>query len=138
VTGERVALVAAAALAAAALLPPSAGVPGRLRLRRRRRSDGRPSGLVAMERRVGLAVGSAGEAHERLRPLLREIARGRLAAAGVDLDRRPDAAREMLGPEAWSLVRDDVAAPADRHAHGVDPAALEAAVSALERIGGGR
>ena len=137
-SGERVALVAAAALAAAALLPPSARASGRLRRRRRPAPPGRPFGLLAMERRVGLAVGSAGEAHERLRPLLREIARGRLAAAGVDLDRRPGAARELLGPEAWALVRDDVAAPADRHARGADPAALEAAVSALERIGGGR
>ena len=137
-SGERVALVAAAALAAAALLPRSARVPGRVRWRRRRAPAGRPSGLVAMERRVGLAVGSAGDAHERLRPLLREIARGRLAAAGIDLDRRPDDARELLGPDAWALVRDDVPAPADRHARGVDPAEIEATVSALERIGGGR
>ena len=51
-----------------------------------------------MERQVGMARGSAGDPHERLCPLLRDIARDRLATAGIDLDRDPEAAALAVGP----------------------------------------
>ena len=89
-------LVAAGAALAVALLPP---VP---RTHRRRSpkpvATPRPKGLRAMERQVGLARGSAGDLHERLCPLLQDIARDRLATAGIDLDRDPETAKAALGP----------------------------------------
>ena len=126
-------LLTVGAAAAVALLPPVA------RPQRRRRArpvpTPRPRGLSAMERQVGLARGSAGDVHDRLAPLLRDIARDRLLTAGIDLDRDPDVAAAALGPETWELVRPDRRPPADRHARGVPPAAIRAAVARLEQIG---
>lgn len=85
---------------------------------------------------VRLSLGAAGDAHNRLRPLLRELADTRLDAAyGTHVDADPRAA-ERLGPEAWELVRPDRPAPADPLAPGPSEADLEAAVTALERLGG--
>jgi hypothetical protein len=129
-------LLAAGAVAAIALLPP---VPRRQRRRRARSVDRpRPKGLSAMERQVGMARGSAGDVHERLSPLLREIARDRLATAGIDLDRDPEIAADAVGPETWELVRPDRPAPPDRHGPGASLAAIRAAVARLEEIGTGR
>jgi hypothetical protein len=88
-----------------------------------------------MERQVGLARGSAGDVHDRLAPLLRDIARDRLATAGIDLDRDPGVAAEALGPDTWELVRPDRPRPSDRHGPGASPAAIRAAVTRLEEIG---
>lgn len=129
-------LVAAGAAVAAALLPP---VPRTQRRRRARPVEApRPKGLRAMERQVGLARGSAGDLHERLSPLLRDIARDRLATAGIDLDRDPETAEAALGPEAWELVRADRPPPADRHGPGASLADVQSAVARLEEIGAAR
>ena len=129
-------LLAAGAAAAIVLLPP---VPRAQRRRRARPvAAPRPRGLSAMERQVGLARGSAGDVHERLAPLLRDIARDRLATAGIDLDRDPDVAAEALGPDTWELVRPDRPPPLDRHGPGTSPAAIRTAVARLEDIGSGR
>ncbi len=129
-------LLAAGAVVAVVLLPP---VP-RVERRRRRRPEEppRPKGLRAMERQVGMAQGSAGDMHERLCPLLRDIARDRLATAGIDLDRDPEAAALAVGPETWELVRGDRPPPHDRHAAGVALADVRAAVDRLEQIGAAR
>ena len=118
-TATSAVLLAAGAVVAVALLPP---VP-RVERRRRRRPEepARPQGLRAMERQVGMAGGSAGDLHERLCPLLRDIARDRLATAGIDLDRDPEAAALAVGPETWELVRGDRPPPDDRHGAGVRP-----------------
>ena len=129
-------LVAAGAALAVALLPP---VP---RTHRRRSpkpvATPRPKGLRAMERQVGLARGSAGDLHERLCPLLQDIARDRLATAGIDLDRDPETAEAALGPEAWELVRADRPPPSDRHGPGATLADVQSAVASIERIGAAR
>ena len=91
-----------------------------------------------MERQVGMARGSAGDTHERLCPLLRDIARDRLATAGIDLDRDPEAAALAVGPETWELVRGDRPPPDDRHSAGVALADVSAAVDRLEQIGAAR
>jgi hypothetical protein len=91
-----------------------------------------------MERQVGLAGGSAADLHERLCPLLRDIARDRLATAGIDLDRDPQVAAEALGPETWELVRPDRPPPADRHGPGASIAVVRTAVGRLEDIGTAR
>jgi hypothetical protein len=129
-------LLAAGAVVAVALLPPA---PRTERRRRRRPEEPpRPKGLRAMERQVGMAGGSAGDLHERLCPLLRDIARDRLATAGIDLDRDPEVAAQAVGPETWALVRGDRPPPDDRHAAGVALADVRAAVDRLEQIGAPR
>jgi hypothetical protein len=136
VTTTSAVLLAAGAVVAVVLLPP---VPRVERRRRRRPEDPpRPKGLRAMERQVGMAQGSAGDMHERLCPLLRDIARDRLATAGIDLDRDPEAAALAVGPETWELVRGDRPPPNDRHAAGVALADVRAAVDRLEQIGAAR
>ena len=129
-------LLAAGAAVAVVLLP---RVPRTPRRRAPRPAETpRPKGLRAMERQVGLARGSAGDLHERLCPLLRDIARDRLAAAGIDLDRDQETAATALGPATWELVRADRPPPSDRHGPGASLADIQGAVARLEGIGAGR
>jgi hypothetical protein len=106
------------------------------RLRRRRRDRSATPDLAAVDRLLSMSVSSAEDEHVRLRPMLRDIARQRLADhTGVRLDTAPDAAAAILGPEVWELVRPDRERPADPHARGIAPARVRAAIEALERIG---
>ena len=92
-----------------------------------------------MERQVGLARGSAGDLHERLCPLLQDIARDRLATAGIDLDRDPETAEAALGPEAWELVRGrPAAAGRPPRPPGATLADVQSAVASIEQIGAAR
>ena len=99
-----------------------------------RRTYARPASLERAEREVALAVGTAFDVHYRLRPSLRAVASGLLLRRGVDLERSPARARELLGPDVWELIRPDRPAPDDRSAPGLPPAALERAVGDLERV----
>jgi hypothetical protein len=81
-----------------------------------------------------IAIASAGDAHFRLRPILREIADAALHNRGIDLDRDPDAARRALGDEGYELVRADRPRPADSFAPGIDPEALDRVLSRLEEL----
>lgn len=91
--------------------------------------------LAQLERATDLATTSAFDLHFRLRPVLREIAAGLLAVRhGVDLDRRPEQSRALLGEETWELVRPDHAPPGDRFAPGIQPRALERTVAVLEAL----
>jgi hypothetical protein len=74
----------------------------------------RPNELVRVERDLVLSVSNAGELHARLLPQLREVAGARLAARH-DVER----ARELLGEDAWELLREDRPAPDDRAAPGL-------------------
>jgi len=82
---------------------------------------------------VGLGTQTAFDFHFRLRPVLVEIARGRLAARGIKLE---DAARarSVLGEEAWELLRPEREPPRDRNAPGLATDELGRLVAALERI----
>ena len=93
----------------------------------------RPATLERVEREVTLATGTAFDVHFRLRPVVRSIAAGKLLRRGVDLQRRPDRARELLGPSVWELVRPGRPAPDDRAAPGLPLAELERVVDDLER-----
>ncbi len=97
---------------------------------RSRRRGNRPGGLAP----TLVAYEFAGEVHTELRPLLREIAAGRLARRQIALDRDPAAAREALGDELWELVRPGRGMPADRRAQGIDLAALERLTDRLEAL----
>ncbi len=101
---------------------------------RREPTRARPSSLARVEREVTLATGTAFDVHFRLRPLLRDLAAGLVLRRGVDLERSPDRARELLGPDVWALVRPDVEPPDDRSAPGVPIAAIERALDDLEAL----
>jgi hypothetical protein len=91
--------------------------------------------LERLEREVELGGASAYDLHYRLRPTLRELAGGLLAARrGIDLDREPDRARAVLGEEVWELVRAGREPPDDRRAPGLPPEGLARVVSTLERV----
>lgn len=142
-------LLAGGAVAVLALVPrpgrPSARRPIDIRSnanwrgrRRLRRGRGTPSAsdLAAVERLLSLSVASAEDEHTRLRPLVTDIARQRLADhTGVRLDGDPQAAAAAVGPEVWELVRPGRPAPPDRRARGIPRARLRSVVEALEQIG---
>jgi hypothetical protein len=84
---------------------------------------------------VQLSVASALHLHVRLRPILREIAGHRLwSRYGVDLDRDPARARELMGAEVWELVRPERPPPNDGLASGLPLSDLRLAVEEIERI----
>ena len=85
--------------------------------------------LVERERDLTLSTSNAGELHARLLPQLRDVAAARLA------DRHSDhvQAREILGEEAWELLRDRPVPP-DRSAPGLPLRRISALVDAVERL----
>ena len=103
-----------------------------------RRSRDRPEqlpDLERVERELMLAQQTAADVHFRLRPRVRRIAKQLLASRrGVDLDASPEVARGALGDELWELVRADRPVPARRDGRGVDLAASERMVTALEKL----
>jgi hypothetical protein len=104
-------------------------------LRQRHERPVRPPELIRTERELTLGMSNAGHAYSRLLPLLREAAAARLAARhGIDLRARPRDAEELLGGDAWELLRPDLAAPEDRNAAGLPIARVEALVGVIEDL----
>jgi hypothetical protein len=104
-------------------------------LRRRKRPDSEPVELLRMERELLLGIADADHAHRRLLPLLRAAAAARLSARhGLELERRPDAARAVLGEDTWELLRPDRPPPANRHAAGVPHERVAALIEQLESL----
>lgn len=101
---------------------------------RGRRRQPRLRSLEELEHSLDFALTTAFDLHFRLRPHLVAIAGHRLAARGVSLDRQPEAARRLLGPELHELVRPDRPHPQDRNAGGIELARLERAVAVLEGL----
>jgi hypothetical protein len=62
------------------------------------------------------------------------VAAYRLARRGVDLDSEPARSRELLGPEAWELVRPDRPAPERRNAPGLQLDRLRRIVERLNAV----
>lgn len=105
-----------------ALRPPPAAAP-------------QPVELLRMERDIELGIAGAGNAQHRLLPILREAAAARLASRhGVELERRPDAARGLLGEDVWELLRPDRPEPADRFDRGVPREQVAAAIERVESL----
>jgi hypothetical protein len=107
----------------------------------RRPATGQPSSTAAatgdrerLDRVVSTATTHAGDLHLRLRPILREIAADGLRRRGVELDAQPQAARELLAPETWEVVRPDRPRPDDAFARGLAPAHLDAVLDDLEAL----
>ncbi|MGH3000293.1 MAG: hypothetical protein ACRDNM_13430 [Gaiellaceae bacterium] len=84
----------------------------------------RPNELVRVERDLVLSSSNAAEMHARLLPQLREA----VAA------RRNEHARDLLGEDAWELLRPDRRAPEDRTAPGLPLHRISALVDAIERL----
>jgi hypothetical protein len=107
------------------------GGPSRfeLELARTEIPPSRPNALVRIERELTLACSNAGNVHDRLRPMLRDIAQARL---GIDLQRRADVAHARLGDETWELIRPDATAPHDRSARGLSLRAIRRVIETLE------
>jgi hypothetical protein len=99
-----------------------------------RRGRARPAALARVEREVTLATGTAFDVHFRLRPLVAPLATGLLLRRGVDPERRPEAARDLLGGDLWELVRPDRPAPDDRTAPGIRLSDVARVVDDLERL----
>ena len=93
------------------------------------------SGEPALAREVELSTYNALHFYARMRPLLRDIAAHRLRSRyGVELDAEPARARELVGSEAWDIVRPDRCAPDDRLASGPTVDELRVVVDELEAI----
>jgi hypothetical protein len=90
--------------------------------------------LERVERTVTMARQTVFDVHYRLRPMLRDIARYRLALRGVDLDASGGTAEALLGPDAWSLVRPDLPRPSHHFGRGIELEQLARAVDALEQV----
>jgi hypothetical protein len=129
-----VAVAVGAVLRALLRLVPQRGSRFDAAFARVERGRARPASLARMERIVALASGTAFDVHYRLRPTVRPLAAGLLAARGVDLERAPAAAEAMVGPEAWAVIRPDQPPPENRGAPGLPLASIERTVDALEQI----
>jgi hypothetical protein len=93
------------------------------------------TGELTLVRELELSTYNAFHFHARLRPLLRDIAAHRLRSRyGVALDAEAPRARELVGREAWEVVRPDRPPPADRMAAGPTVAELELVVAELEAL----
>lgn len=127
--------LAAAVAATRAALPVPGQSPFDRRRRKRPEEPERLPELARVEREVALATGTAFDAHYRLRPVLREVAEHRLATRrGLALDSGSNAVREVLGDEAWELVRPDRPRPSHNLAPGLTFAQVRSAIEALARI----
>jgi hypothetical protein len=94
-----------------------------------------PVELLRTERDLELGIADAIHAHRRLLPLLRAAATARLLSRhGIELDRRPEAARALLGEHAWELLRPDRPEPEDRHGPGVPREHVAALIERVESL----
>jgi hypothetical protein len=91
----------------------------------------RPTELIRVERDLTLSILNAGELHARLLPKLREVAAARLL---LHHDVSLPNAHELLGDDAWDLLRPDRPAPQDRSAPGVPLPRIAALVETIEHL----
>lgn len=104
-------------------------------LLRRNPASPQPEELMHMEREIVLGGADADHAHRRFLPLLRSIAAARIAARhGFELEQRPEAARALLGEDAWELLRPDRPEPEDRHAPGLPRKSIVALIERVEAL----
>lgn len=90
---------------------------------------------VTLDREVELSRMDSFHFHARMRPVLRDIAAHRLRVRyGVELDREPERARELLPAAVWEVVRPDRPPPAQRLARGPTLAEQRALLDGLEKL----
>jgi hypothetical protein len=90
--------------------------------------------LDRLEREIYMGAARSFDLHYRLRPVIREIADGRLERRGLHLDSGSDNVRELLGDELWELVRADREAPWDRQSAGAGVEQIRRTVERLEQL----
>jgi hypothetical protein len=101
-----------------------------------RTREPQPTTEVADDRDVVLSRLSAFHYHIRVKPVLRELAAQRLRARfGVELDREPERARELLPSHVWDVVRPDAKPPENRLARGPSLEQQRVVIEELERVG---
>jgi hypothetical protein len=104
-------------------------------LRPRKPADSEPVELLRMERELLLGIAEADHAHRRLLPLLRAAAAARISSRhGLELERRPEAARALLGNDVWELLRPDRPPPENRHGPGVPREQIVAVIEQVESL----
>jgi hypothetical protein len=123
-----------------ALSVSSRAKPGRsfeeLTARNAAADQGPPGELISLELAVRLGANAAGDYHVRLRPILVDLARPRLAKRGVRLEapRHRERAEALLGPEVFEMVGGGTSLPDDRFAPGPGEELVERVTAALERL----
>jgi hypothetical protein len=90
--------------------------------------------LDRLEREIYMGAARSFDLHYRLRPVIREIAGGKLERRGLSLDSGSDTVRGLLGDELWELVRPDREAPWDRQSAGAGVDEIRRTVERLERL----
>jgi hypothetical protein len=90
--------------------------------------------LDRLEREIYMGAARGFDLHYRLRPVVREIAAGRLERRGLELDSGSAAVRAALGDELWELVRPDLEAPRDRQALGPGIDYVRTRIEELEAV----
>lgn len=104
-------------------------------LRGRKPAASQPEELLRMDRVLVLGSADADHAHRQLLPLLRATAAARLAARhGLELERRPEEARALLGDDVWELLRPDRPEPKNRHGPGVPHERVAAVIERVESL----
>lgn len=94
-----------------------------------------PPGLAEWERAIDFAAWNATDFQRRLRPLLRQLAHDRLLhRRGVDADRDPLTARDLLGEQTWALLGQEPDRVAGVEAKSLDTAMIREAVVRLEAL----
>jgi len=92
-------------------------------------------GELAIERDVELGRANSFHFYTRIRPILRDVASYRLRHRyGVDLDREPARARELVPSAAWEVVRPDLPPPEDRLGPWPSLDTMRTVVSELETL----
>jgi hypothetical protein len=90
---------------------------------------------LSLQRDVELSRANALHFHIRLRPVLREIAAHRVRSRyGIELEREPGRARELIPAAAWELVDPHRPPPEDRLGPGPSVESLSVVVGELERL----
>jgi hypothetical protein len=104
-------------------------------LRGRRPPGSEAVELLRIERDLLLGIADADHAHRRLLPLLRAAAAAHLSARhGLELERRPEEARALLGDDVWDLLRPDRPAPENRRGPGVPRERVAAVIERVESL----
>jgi len=91
--------------------------------------------LRAVDHALRMATARAFGVEFMLKPLLLDVARGRLMRQrNIDIDAAPELARQAMGEALWRLTRPAPEPLAEHGAPGVGLAEIDAAVRALEEI----
>jgi hypothetical protein len=95
----------------------------------------RPLQLDRVDRDVVLGAVAYVWARHGLLPRLREVVAARLASRrGIDFARNPRAACDVLGEDAWELVRPDRREPEDPYMEGVSMEQVDVVLTRLESL----